>query len=69
MASATHFDETSLTWVIKGLLRSDLVTDEQRKVLKDFLNNKVVVAEIADVLNMPMSALDKWQWGSRSHAN
>jgi len=64
MATTVHFDEDTLKWVIQGLLRSDLVTDEKRKVLKDFLNNKVVLAEIADVLNMRMSSLDKWQWGS-----
>lgn len=64
MARSTHFNEKSLDWVIKGLLRSDLVTDEKRKILKDFLNNKVVLAEIADVLNMRMSSLDKWQWAS-----
>ncbi|PMD65044.1 uncharacterized protein K444DRAFT_640724 [Hyaloscypha bicolor E] len=62
MASAVHFDDTSLKWVIEGLLRSDLVTDEKRKVLKDFLNNKVVLGEVADVLNMRMSSLDKWHW-------
>jgi len=62
MATADHFDPTSLKWVIEGLLRSDLVTDEKRKVLKDFLNNAVVLAEVADVLNMRMSSLDKWQW-------
>lgn len=62
MNTDTHFDQDTLTWVIKGLLRSDLVSDEKRKVLKDFLNNKVVLEEIADVLNMRMSALDKWQW-------
>jgi hypothetical protein len=62
MATAVHFDDTSLKWVIEGLLRSDLVTDEKRKVLGDFLNNKVVLGEVADVLNMRMTALDKWQW-------
>lgn len=62
MATEEHFNHGTLTWVIKGLLRSDLVSDEKRKVLKDFLNNKVVLGEIADVLNMRMSALDKWQW-------
>jgi hypothetical protein len=62
MATAVHFDDTSLRWVIEGLLRSDLVTDEKRKVLQDFLNNKVVLGEVADVLNMRMSSLDKWQW-------
>lgn len=62
MAKTVHFDDVSLEWVIRGLLRSDLVTDEKRKVLKDFLNNKVVLAEVADVLNMRMASLDKWQW-------
>lgn len=62
MATAVHFDDTSLEWVIEGLLRSDLVTDEKRKVLQDFLNNKVVLGGMADVLNMRMSSLDKWQW-------
>ncbi|KAG4428766.1 hypothetical protein IFR05_015754 [Cadophora sp. M221] len=62
MAIEEHFDHDTLTWVIKGLLRSDIVSDEKRKVLKDFLNNKVVLGEIADVLNMRMGALDKWQW-------
>jgi hypothetical protein len=47
---------------VEALLRSDLVTDEKRKILRDFLNNKVVVAEVADVLNMRMRSLHKWQW-------
>lgn len=62
LAGAVHFDEASLAWVIRGLLRSDLVTDEKRQVLKDFLNNKIVLGEVADVLNMRMSSLAKWKW-------
>ncbi|KAL2070920.1 hypothetical protein VTL71DRAFT_13946 [Oculimacula yallundae] len=62
METNVHFDEDSLKWVIKGLLRSDLVSDEKRKVLKDFLNNDVVLDEIADVLNMRIKALDTWKW-------
>jgi hypothetical protein len=62
MAKEVHFDDSSLKWVIRGLLRSDLVTDEKRKILKDFLNNSVVLGELADVLNMRMSSLDKWKW-------
>lgn len=61
MATADHFDPTSSKWVIEGLPRSDLVTDEKRKVLRDFLNNAVVLGEVANVLNMRMSSLDKWQ--------
>ena len=62
MASETHFNARSLRWVMQGLLCSDLVTDEKRKILKDFLNSSVVLGELADVLNMRMSSLDKWQW-------
>ncbi|KAK0099709.1 hypothetical protein ONS96_008206 [Cadophora gregata f. sp. sojae] len=51
-----------MSWVINGLLRSDLLTDEKRKVLKDFQSNKAVLSEIADVLNMRIIYLDKWEW-------
>jgi len=61
----THFDENSLRWVIEGLLRSDLVSDEKRKLLKDILNNKVVLEEVCDVLNMRMGCLEKWEWDRR----
>jgi hypothetical protein len=64
LATTTHFDDETLTWVIQGILRSDLVSDEKAKVLKDFLNNKVVLAEVADVLNMRISSLEKWKWDS-----
>ncbi|KAF7905705.1 hypothetical protein EAE99_012006 [Botrytis elliptica] len=64
MENQVHFDEKSLKWVINGLLRSDLLTDEKRAILKDFQSNKVVLAEVADVLNMRISSLDKWKWGS-----
>lgn len=62
MTSREQFDENSLKWVINGLLRSDVVTDEKKRVLRDFLNNKVVLEEVADVLNMRMVALRKWRW-------
>jgi hypothetical protein len=64
MSTDIHFNDTSLKWIIQGLLRSDLVTDEKRKILKDFLNNSVVLGELADVLNMRMSSLDKWHWAA-----
>ncbi|KAF2183982.1 hypothetical protein K469DRAFT_689720 [Zopfia rhizophila CBS 207.26] len=64
MASSGQFSSHSLRWVIQGLLGSELLTNEKRTVLKDFLNNKVILAEIADVLNMRMAALESWSWGS-----
>ncbi|KAL2145497.1 hypothetical protein VTI28DRAFT_7133 [Corynascus sepedonium] len=59
-----HFNENILEKVIAGMLRSDILTEEKRTTLRDFKTNKVVLAEIADVLNMRMSAIATWTWGS-----
>ncbi|OLN84921.1 hypothetical protein CCHL11_03907 [Colletotrichum chlorophyti] len=59
----THFDEESLMNTIRGLLRTDTLTDQKRATLNDFLNNKVVLREIADVLNMRMQTRQSWAWG------
>jgi hypothetical protein len=58
-----QFNHHTLGWAIRGLLGSDLLTDEKRAVLKDFLSNSIILSEIADVLNMRMAALDDWTWG------
>jgi hypothetical protein len=57
-----HFDESALETVIKGMLRSDILTEEKRTTLRDFLGNKVVLSEIADVLNMRMAGMASWTW-------
>lgn len=59
------FDVHALKWCINGLLASDLLTDAKRSVLNDFQGNKLVLQELADVLNMRMSALDNWSWGEK----
>lgn len=58
-----QFSNWSLKWAINGLQASDLLGDEKRDVLKDFIRNEVILAEIADVLNMRLAALDNWSWG------
>ncbi|KAJ8116773.1 hypothetical protein ONZ43_g4360 [Nemania bipapillata] len=63
LATPKQFDAGSLTWVINGLLASDLLTDERREVLRDFLGNQTILAEVADVLNMRLAALSTWSWG------
>ncbi|KAF2018533.1 hypothetical protein BU24DRAFT_418061 [Aaosphaeria arxii CBS 175.79] len=60
---ADPFNVSTLRWVIDGLQSSDLLNNEKREVLKDFLSNDIILTEIADVLNMRMSALDRWTWG------
>ncbi|KAK9783920.1 putative Transcription factor domain-containing protein [Seiridium cardinale] len=62
-SNVKQFTPHSLRWVIQGLVRSDLLTDEKREVLKDFANNDIILDEIADVLNMRMATLGTWSWG------
>ncbi|TVY45405.1 hypothetical protein LSUB1_G000775 [Lachnellula subtilissima] len=48
MARTGHFDLDCLNWVIRGVLRTDLLSDEKQKVLKDFKDNKLLLLEVAD---------------------
>lgn len=59
-----QFGLTTLSWIIKGLLASDLLSNEKRQVLRDFEHNTVILMELADVLNMRMSGLKNWSWGN-----
>lgn len=63
MARSSQFTPHTMRWVIKSLQGSDLLPNDKREVLNDFLSNDVILAEIADVLNMRMEALDRWGWG------
>ncbi|KAJ4301910.1 hypothetical protein N0V90_004006 [Kalmusia sp. IMI 367209] len=63
LSSSQQFNVSTLKWVIQGLQASDLLSNEKREVLKDFLSNDVILSEIADVLNMRMAALSRWSWG------
>lgn len=63
IGKGTHFDQDTVSTCIKGMLRSDLLSDEKRATLRDFLGNDVVLSEIADVLNMRMATRSSWTWG------
>ncbi|MCJ1304518.1 hypothetical protein MMC08_007331 [Hypocenomyce scalaris] len=63
LMSPGNFTTYTLRWAMAGLLSSDLLTNEKRAVLKDFMDNLIILREIADVLNMRMAALDTWSWG------
>ena len=58
------FNTSTLHWAMSGLLSSDLLTEEKRGVLRDFMSSATILNEIADVLNMRMAALDSWSWGT-----
>ena len=56
------FDSTSLDWCIRGLLNNELLNDEKKATLQEFLPNDIALAEIADVLNMRYADLSNWSW-------
>jgi hypothetical protein len=62
MASPSRFSIGTLRWSIKGLMKSDLLSDEKREVIGEFLGSEVILSEIADVLNMRLEAIDSWSW-------
>jgi hypothetical protein len=57
-----QFNDEVLRWTINGLMGSGLLSDEKRAVLKDFLASPVILAEVADVLNMRIAAISTWSW-------
>jgi hypothetical protein len=63
LSGSKPFSVSNLRWVIDGLQSSDLLSNEKREVLKDFLSNDIILGEIGDVLNMRMAALSRWTWG------
>lgn len=56
------FDARSLKWCIKALLKNDLLNDEKKATLQEFLKDDAVLDEIRDVLNMRYNALQNWSW-------
>ena len=56
------FSDTTLKATIRGLLKEDLLSEQKRAVLQDFLQNPIVLNEIADVLNMRFKNLSDWSW-------
>ena len=54
------FDTETLEWCIKGLLHNTLLDDEKKSTLQEFLENDIVLQEIADVLNMRFADFKNW---------
>ena len=65
-ATTSPFNDHVLTWCIKGLLKNDLLTEHKKTLLEEFLQNKIVLTEIADVLNMRFARLEGWSWGEEA---
>lgn len=62
LAAPNQFNEHVLKWTISGLLASGLLSDEKRAVLRDFISSSVILAEIADVLNLRLLDISSWSW-------
>ncbi|KAJ5661816.1 reverse transcriptase [Penicillium maclennaniae] len=56
------FTIDSLSACIRGIQTEEIVSEEKQETLKHFLNSKVVLNEIADVLNMRYTDLKNWDW-------
>ena len=56
------FDADSLKVAIKGLVASDLLSEDKKAILRTFSSNKEVLKEVADVLNMRFNSLETWEW-------
>jgi len=56
------FDEQTLIWSLKGLLTNDLLKDDKKAILEEFLKDEVARGEICDVLNMQYADLENWSW-------
>ena len=61
-----HFDTDGLRTCIKGMLKTDLLSEAKRKALTDFQNNPAFLSEMSDVLNMEIDGLDSWNWGDEA---
>ncbi|OTA99595.1 hypothetical protein M426DRAFT_67458 [Hypoxylon sp. CI-4A] len=61
-ATKAPFDEDVLNQCINGLLAEDLLSDEKQALLRGFLENKTVLREMVDVLNMRFADFDNWDW-------
>lgn len=62
LVNSAPFGHTILRRCIKGLLHSDLLSEQKKNTLHDFLQDEVVLTEIADVLNMRFADLEGWGW-------
>ena len=62
MTIQSPFNNRTLGWSINALLAEDLLSDEKQAILREFLDNDIVLGEIADVLNVRFAEFDSWEW-------
>jgi hypothetical protein len=62
LMSDDPFNARTIKWCLKGLLANDLLRDDKKVILQDFLRDEVARTEICDVLNMKFADIKNWQW-------
>lgn len=62
MNTPGQFDKDSMQNCVRGLLASDLLTEEKRAALKQISNSKKSLADVIDVLNIRISSIEDWSW-------
>ncbi|CAG8288714.1 unnamed protein product [Penicillium salamii] len=62
LSKGSWFDVDTLKWVSEALLKADLLNDQKAAILKEFMRNREVAQEVADVLNMRLASLESWSW-------
>ena len=62
VSRGSWLDVDNLKWVSEALLKTDLLSDPKTAILKEFMRNKEVAQEVADVLNMRIASLESWSW-------
>ncbi|KAL2042597.1 hypothetical protein N7G274_004356 [Stereocaulon virgatum] len=61
-----HFDVNVVKTCIKGILKTDLLSEVKRKALIGFQDNPAFLSEMSNILNMQVDTLDTWTWGEEA---
>lgn len=62
LTTSSQFNETSMRNCVRGLLASDLLTEEKRAALKHISSSKSSLTDITDVLSTRISSIEEWNW-------
>lgn len=58
------FNADSVKTTIRGVLRTDVLSEEKVAILQSFQSEQEVLQEVANILNMRYASLNLWQWTS-----
>jgi hypothetical protein len=58
----TQFYSWTVRTTIDSLLASDPLNEDQQAALRSFLDNEMILEELAGVLNMRLASIDNWTW-------